>query len=117
MRRKNVKLEWYVIEYDFNRNEIYYENVFMDRIVEELIKELVKKHITNYEELKDKLTREFRYYYMSKAEHELIVGDLFAKDADDFYKIDVWYQLEPNMDRICEYVIRELKLDPEVFKK
>ena len=53
MRRKNVNLEWYVIEHDFNRNEIYYENVFMDRIVEELIKELVKKHITNYEELKD----------------------------------------------------------------
>ena len=47
------------------------------------------------------------------------VGDLPYKELnlDDFEKIDVWYQLEPNLDRICEYVIRELKLDFEVPKK
>ena len=119
MRRKNVKLEWYAIYYEWNYKCLKRENVLGDTIVNAIIDKCVKKKITNYEELRDALKRELMYHYWSKSEWEVIVGDLFYKEPnlDNFEKIDIWYQLEPNLDRISEYVMRELQLDFEVPKK
>ena len=44
--------------------------------------------------------------YMSRAEYEILVSGLF--DKDDAEKIDVWYQLEMNIDAIVEYIIGNL---------
>ena len=92
-------------------------NIFRQDIIDDLLKKLVKKKINNYGELKDFLQRNFKYYYMYRAEYEMLIGGLFVRDiGKDLEKIDVWYQIESNLDRICEYVIRELQLDTEVFK-
>lgn len=117
MKRKNIKLVWNVLNHDFNRNKIYHMNIFRQDIIDDLIKKLVKKKINNYGELKDFLQRNFKYYYMYRAEYEMLIGGLFVRDiGKDLEKIDVWYQIESNLDRICEYVIRELQLNTEVFK-
>lgn len=118
MKRKNVNLEWFVMNHDFNKHKVYFMNIFRTDIVENVIKACVNKKVTCYNSLLELLSREFKYHYMSRAEYEMAVGGLFVKDIEkDLEKISVWNQIEPNMDRICEYVIRELRLDPEVFKK
>jgi hypothetical protein len=52
---------------------------------------------------------------MSKAEYEVLVTDLFPRDYEDFcnraIKIDIWYQLEPNIDKIVKYIMEELRLE------
>ena len=119
MRRKGFKLEYYAFEYDFNKKDLCRVNVFYNIIVENLVKNLVKKKITNYDGLYEFLRKEFFYYFHSKAEHEVLVSDLFAygDNLEHSVKIDVYYQLEPNLDIICEHVINELRLDKDVFKK
>ena len=117
MKRKNVELKWYVINHDFNRNKVYHMDIFIQDITDCLIKNLIKKKIKNYSDLYEYLLKEFMFYYWCRAEYEMSIGGLFVKDIEkDLEKIDVWYQIEPNLDRICEYVIRELQLDTEVFK-
>lgn len=101
------KLEWYALEYDFNTTKLKKINVLNERIIEDLKKRIKRDKISNYKDLKSAVTSEMRYRYWCKAEHEMLVSDLW-NDGEE--KIDVWYQIELNIDRICEYVIKELKL-------
>ena len=50
--------------------------------------------------------------YWSRAEYEIMVSGLF--DTDKPEKIDVWYQIEMNLDNIAEYLITKLKLDLKI---
>lgn len=50
------------------------------------------------------------YYYWSRCECEIAVGDLFAKYPDEYEKIDAFRQIEMNLDRMVEYIIRELDI-------
>lgn len=102
---KTTKLEWYVLNHDFNSKKIISYNVLNGW--EDALKEArKKKKFNNRETLKNYLKREFMYYYWCKAECEISVGGLFVKDIDkDLFKIDIWSQLEPNLDRITDYVI------------
>ena len=112
MTKKNKKLEWYAFREDFNKNELVRFNVLGEWFAEDLLKRIKKDKIDSYEMLKDRIGSMLRYYYKSRAEHEVIVTSLFHKpDRDKEFKIDVWYQLEKNLDRITEYVMRELKIE------
>ena len=51
------------------------------------------------------------YYYWCKSEFEIEVGGLFAKHQKEFEKIDIYRQIEMNLDRITEYVNKELRLN------
>ena len=51
------------------------------------------------------------YHYWSKTECEMLIGDLFSKTLDDFYKIDIYDQIEINMTNIIDYLINALKID------
>lgn len=99
-------LEWYALREDFNSREVKHYNVLSGW--EEDIKKARKK-VKTREEFKAWLRREFMYYYWSKCEHEIQVAGLFAKEEKEFKKIDIWYQLEPNLDRIVDYIITTLK--------
>ena len=111
MRAKNKKLEWNVLVADFNSKKIMNYNVLDDELIKELHKEIVKKKtIINYEQLKAKVRSWCIYYYWSKVEWEISVGDLFAKYPDQFEKIDAFRQIEMNLDRMCEYIMRELDI-------
>lgn len=112
MKLKNVKLEWYVLMWNSNTKKVVNYNVLDNELIQILHKEIVKKKtITNYEQLKEKIKRWCMYYYWSKCECEISVGGMFAKYPDEYEKIDAWRQIEMNLDRMCEYIMRELRIE------
>ncbi len=111
MKVKNVKLEWNVLMWDSNNKKVINYNVLGKELIKELHKKIVKKKtITNYNELKESIRSWCMNYYQSKCEREILVSGWFAEE-DEFEKIDAWRQIEMNLDRMCEYIIRELKID------
>ena len=112
--KRSQKLKYYVFRYDWNSKDLVRCNILNEYFIEELKKEIKRYKINNREQFKERLMLNFRYYYRSKAEHEVLVCDLFPKDYEDFckqaIKIDIWYQIEPNIDLITDYIIRELRL-------
>ena len=109
MRIKNAKLEWYVLNYDWNAKKIINFNIFGASFIEKLYKEVKKKKVANTEDLKQFIDNWAKYYFSSRREYEIAVGDLGTKE-EDLEKIDVYRQIKPNLDRITEYVNRELKI-------
>lgn len=109
MRVKGVNLEWYVLSYDFNNDRIVPYNIFYSSFIENLHKEVIKKKVTNYKELKEYISHWSKYHYWSKAEYEIIVSGLHSKE-DSEEKLDVDYQVQMNLDRITEYVNEKCKL-------
>lgn len=111
MKIKNKKLEWNVLVADSNAKKIKNYNVLDDELIERLHKAIVKKKtITNYKELKEDVKKWCMYYYWSKCEFEIGVGGMFAKYPDEYEKIDAFRQIEMNLDRMCEYIIKELDI-------
>lgn len=112
MKRKNKNLEWYAFREDFNRNELERFNVLGTWFAEDILKRIKRDKIDSYDKLKNEIRSELMYHYWSKAEHEVIVRGLhYREDRDNEFKIDVWYQLEKNLDRITEYVMKELNIE------
>ena len=109
MRIKGVKLEWYVMAHDFNNDKIVPYNIFYNSFPELIHKEIKKKKINNYNELKEYISNWSKYNYWCKAEHEIIVAGLISK-GDKEEKIDVDWQIQMNLDRITEYVNNECRL-------
>lgn len=108
MKIKKSNLEWYVLKYDFNKHELIQYNV-MSGIAELVAKQVKSGAIYNKETLRNFLKREFMHDYWCRAEHEMLVCELGSVTTVNAEKIDVWKQLEMNLDRIVEYV--NLKCD------
>lgn len=109
MKVKNRELKWYVLNWDFNNNKLYDMNIFSEEFKIELYKVYRNKQFNKLSDLKDYLDRYFRWRYMYRREYEMQVGDLLSKE-EDFVKIDVYRQLEKNLDRITEYVNNYLEI-------
>lgn len=110
MKLKSVKLEWNVLYSDFNSKKIMKYNIFNEKIKENIYKEIKNKKIKSYDELKQYVENWARYHYWSKVECELAMGNLFGKYPDDFEKIDMFKQIEINLDRIIEYIINTMEI-------
>lgn len=108
MRIKRAKLEWNVLLHDFNKDEIRNYNIFWEKSPEEIANRIKKNKITTYKEFKESMKRDFMARYWSRAEYEIIVSG-FCKNAKE-YKIDVWRQIEMNLDRVLEHIIDEMKI-------
>ena len=109
MKIKKSNLEWYVLLYDFNKKKIINYNV-MNGIAELISKKIKNGTIYNKETLKEFLKKEYMYRYWSKAEYEILVSGLHNNANDDMEKIDIWRQLEMNLDRIVDYINIECDL-------
>lgn len=111
--KRNKDLKWYAFYQDFNSDKLTFTNVLGRDFAEELLKRFKSKReyyrIDSYETLKDAVISYLRWRYSSKSEYEVIVSNWGGRDFEQ--KIDIWFQLEPNIDRICEYIISELKLE------
>lgn len=121
MRIKNAKLEWYAFRYDSNTRKLVFTNVLAGS--EAYIAHQVRigkkagwRPVYNYETFKEFIKADLMYHYWSKAEHETVIGGLFHHSEEDLAKHDIWWQLEPNLDRICEYIIREMRIKFEEDK-
>lgn len=106
------KPAFYAIHYSWNDRRVKPMNVISTAIIDELKKKIKKGAKRN--ELKERLISLFKYYYWSKAEYEIMVGDLFCKPGE-LEKIDVWFQLEPNVDLILDIILEYIC--PRKFKR
>lgn len=104
-------LHYYVIEWSFNDNKPVYINV-IDYLDGEAFDEAINKYksITNYAELYRWVSRELKYAFMSKAEHEMVINGILSNN-DKSFKIDVWEQLIPNLELIVDYINDSLGLN------
>lgn len=105
MKVKNVNLEWYVLRWDTNKKKIVDYNILQWR-KEDIANEIRKKSIHNKSILKEYLKTAFMYDYWSKVECEMLVSDLHTDECE---KIDIWRQIEPNLDNIVDYI--NVKMD------
>ncbi|MBR4260668.1 MAG: hypothetical protein IKQ33_01775 [Clostridia bacterium] len=99
------ELKWYVLWHESNRDIIEPYNIFSNaRIWDERIglPKLLNKYIT-FDDFKNQLERLFKGCFHSRAEYEMMISGLF--DFNKTYKIDVWKQIEPNLDLIARYII------------
>lgn len=106
MSKKSNKisdLEWNVIWYSSNQNQVKEINVFQHSGFLESVAKLIKE--MDYDTFQDKLRREAMYYFWSKFEYEVLVTDLLGNGET---KIDIYYQLKLNWDKFSEYVWRHL---------
>ena len=114
MKIKNVNLKYMAFRYDWNSHKLVFTNVLYG-MEEEIAKKIRKgkkdnyKPVYDYDTFKEYIKGELMYYYWSKAEHETMIGDLFCKEQE-LEKHDIWWQLEPNLDVICKYIINEMKI-------
>ena len=110
MRLKGKVLELYELNYSWNDKKIIPYNIFGSDYIEKLYKEFKKKNIKSKNDLKE-FTLLYLRKYWSRCEYEIAVGGLHSKYPEEFEKIDVFKQVEMNIDRITEYVIQELKMN------
>ena len=99
-----MNLEWNVLIHDFNKDKIKKYNIFRADLFED-IKDAKCKTFGELREIIDKWAK---YHYWAKAEYEIAVGGLFSKYPEKFEKIDIYRQIEINLDRITEYVGKNL---------
>ncbi len=106
MKIKNSNLEWYVLRWDFNNKKVVNYNI-LEGLAEDIAREVRSKSLYDKSILKEYLKTVFMYNYWSKTECEFFVSDLHG---DDYEKIDMWRQIEPNLDRIVDYVDQKMEL-------
>ena len=105
--KRNIKLEYYVLNFDFNNRKIIKYNVLGNW--EDAIRKMKKKS-NSYEEFKELLMREFKYRYWGKAEYEIVATGLTFRE-EYAAKIDVWSQIEPNFNIVADYIKNTMKLE------
>lgn len=101
-----MKLEWNVLIHDFNKDKIEKYNIFRADLFEDIKKAKCKTFV----ELRETIDKWAKYHYWSRAEFEIAVGGLFSKYPEKFEKIDIYRQIEMNLDRITEYVGKNLRI-------
>lgn len=99
-------LNWYAFYYNWNKQKLDRTNVIHNDLIES-VKKGIKKHYS-YEQIKDLVKSNLMWHYWCKSEWEVLVYDLMARDENKGEKIDIYYQLKPNLDRITEYLISNL---------
>ena len=121
-----MQFEYYVLNYDTNKNKVIPFNIFRNIHVQECTEREVKKYLRspkNYvyksfdgkEEIYgfDGLVKEIdhiiKWQEWSRREYEVSVGDAFETDCEKLEKWDCYGQATPNMKMITHEVIRQYK--------
>ena len=107
-------MEWYVLNYNFNSKKIEPINIFNYGNFLKDIKEIYKEYIERKEDIEffeNKINSQLLYYFWSRREYEISVGDLFEKDLEKYEKIDVYYQIKMNFKAFIEYLLNNISID------
>ena len=102
------EIKYYAMYYDFNAREIRKTNVIHEDTLKRLQDMVKKGKIKDRLQFRQCLRSEFMYRYWCKREWEISVGDLYEEDLSKYKKIDVYDQLETNLDVITDYIIRNM---------
>lgn len=100
-----MKLEYYVLNHEFNKDTIEYYNIFNNTKINDNLKSLLENFIT-LDDFKEQLDKLFRWAFYSKAEYEIMISGLVSKNDNEF-KFSVYEQLKPNLDIIARYIIEQ----------
>lgn len=97
-------MEWYVLNYDFNKKQIIKFNIFNNIKFYSGVKELLENY-TDIDDFVSGLTSLLRYCFWCKREYEISVGDAFENDLDKYVKLDIFEQVIPNVKVLAYYII------------
>ena len=126
---KEIKLEFYVLNYDSNSKKVANFNIFRNYLLKErMVKELEKylqspdnyQHTVNgfnepkkilygFEAFCEELKSAIMWQEWSRREYEISVGDAFEADIKRFEKWDCYKQAEPNIPIIAREIIYQYK--------
>lgn len=98
-----MNLKWYVLYYNPNTQRIEQFNIFDHHSFNKAVMEIFSKsNLMDFTEFEDAIEKEAMYYFWSKAEYEVLVGDWISKKAEQ--KMDIYGQINMNWDRFIEYL-------------
>lgn len=112
MRIKDAQFKYNVLVYDWNKKRVIPYNILSHIDAKEIAKKIKNEEITNRISLTDYVDRQLRYYCWSRAEYEIMVGDLCGR-MEEFDKIDAYYQATLNFDMIINHIVEEMRLPNE----
>lgn len=102
--------EFNVWRYNINRKQMEKFNVFKHadfyKYCMKAYKEFDKDK--DYEKFSEQLKTEAKYYYWSKAEHEILIKAWVGGNGDEEEKIDIYEQMNMNWDLFMISAICEL---------
>lgn len=118
-----MKFEWYVLNWDYNRQQAYMFNIFQNSIVNENCYKAVKKYVrspskykyidymkdityTGFEALCKDIRGILQHQLWSRCEYEILVGNDFSDKQE---KWDCYRQAEPNIAAIARELIWQYK--------
>lgn len=121
-----MKFEYYVLNYDINRNKVIMFNIFnniklneetykcVERYVEQGEEYTYKVYSYNsdtelqgYEAFKQEILSNIWWQEWSRVEYEIGVTEPFPNIKSKIEKWDCYSQCEPNIDAICGEIIRQ----------
>lgn len=106
MKKKFAKLEWNVLLHNINEHKFKTYNVLREDLLDDILK-LIKTPYTYY--MLEKVVNSWAiYHYGHRAEYEIVISDLLGFDEA---KIDAYMQIQMNLKRLTEYLIKELELE------
>ena len=99
-------MEWYVLNYDFNKKTAYDFNIFnsvrFNEGLDSLMQEYEGMGMTEKEFL-DRLDIILKSAFWSQCEYEIYVTDGFHSENET--KRDVYSQVKPNIEILARYII------------
>lgn len=122
-----MRFEYYVLNYDCNRQKVINYNIFNNVNVQEYTEKAVRKYLRSPKNYKfersyrneepvygfDALVKEIdsiiAWQEHGRREYEVSVGDAFETDCEKLEKWDCYGQAKPNMKMITYEVIRQYK--------
>ena len=122
MKKKNIDLEYYVFNLDHD-DRLYRANILNQDLIDRIYKDVKSGRVKTFEELRHELHCHFLMYW-SRIQFEYMVSGVFQnmkslmqrenRNYPVGKKVDVFYQIEKNLNIITEYIIRKMELPIEI---
>ena len=120
-----MKFEFYVLNYDFNRQQVVMFNIFNNILVQEYAEKTVRKYLRapnkfeyhrhdeeplkGFEGFAAEILSIIMWQEWSRIQYEISVGYAFEDDVKKLEKLDCYEQCKPNKYIIAHEVIRQYK--------
>ena len=121
-----MQFEYYVLNYDINKNKVISYNIFRNINVQECTEKEIRKYLRSPKNFTyksfdgkeilhgfDAFVRELdgiiKWQEWSRRQYEVSVGDAFETDCEKLEKWDCYGQAKPNMEMIAREVIWQYK--------
>ena len=105
------KLEFYVLNYDPNRKQVYMFNIFDNINVREATLKLLDDYYDDvfetFDDFVEALKHTVAWQEKSRREYEISVADAFETDIRKLEKWECYIQFAPNAEMFARYLVEE----------